>query len=49
MHPIESTGIRFRVRDGAETFYCPIRETREGSLCEFCVCRDFAEWEGPAS
>lgn len=48
LHPIESTGIRFRVNDGAATYYCPARENQRGSLCEFCVCRDMGEWESHA-
>ena len=45
MHPVESTGIRFRVSDGAATYYCPLREGGEDSLCELCVCRPMDEWE----
>lgn len=39
MHPIESTGIRLLACGGTTTYYCPIREDHEGSLCNHCVCR----------
>lgn len=45
LHPIAPTGIRLRVRDGSATYYCPVREDHDGSLCEFCTCRDMGEWE----
>ncbi len=40
LHPIEVTKVKTVQKDNHTQYYCPCRDTSEGSLCHFCVCRN---------
>lgn len=41
LHPTEITKIK-KVQTGGRTeYYCPCKDTSNGSLCHFCVCREY--------
>lgn len=41
LHPLEVTKVKTVQMGNHIEYYCPCRDTSEGSLCHFCVCRDY--------
>lgn len=41
LHPLEVAKIKTVQAADCTEYYCPCRDTSEGSLCHFCVCRKY--------
>ncbi len=45
MHPPEKAHYRSLIRDGKARYFCPARESGEGSVCEFCLSEPMSALE----
>ena len=41
LHPLEVTKIKMVQKENHIEYYCPCRDTSDGSLCHFCVCQEY--------
>lgn len=43
LHPFEVTDIKIVQKENHTEYYCPCKDNTDGSLCRFCVCRDYKD------
>ncbi len=45
MHPEDAVGIKVSQADGKTVYECPMKSSKKGSVCSYCVCKRMSNYE----